>query len=145
MAMALTEAQKAAAFQSASPELRFLLDRDTIPEDIQANLFHAGVTTLRQLAAIASDPEDVKKMMKDDLGIDPTGGLQNRVLVSKIVVAWESARARSTKHAEAEAEAELRQEPKVLRTTDFRAMKDAWEKKWWPLEDRQIPAKSYLE
>jgi len=65
--------------------------------------------------------------------------------LSKIVVAWESAKGRATKMTEIEADSEVREQAKPIRVTDFKAMRDAYQDKWWKLEPKQVPAKQYLE
>ena len=70
-------------------------------------------------------------MRSGGLGLDPTGTLLERVKMSKLIVAWESAKARASKMAEAEGESEVRQEPKMLRGTDYSGMKNAFEARWW--------------
>ena len=139
--MALTQD---AVLASASPDLRYLFDREGISLDNQVKIISAGITTLRQFGALCSTADDVRKIAKDDLGIDPSS-LAERVEVSKLVVAWESAKIRSSKLAEAEAEAEIRQEAKQMKGTDYSTVRKAYESKWWTLDEEQLPAKSYLE
>ena len=62
-----------------------------------------------------------------------------------MVVAWISAKARATKQAELDGECEARKVPKDIGTSDISAMRKAFEKAWWVLEDPQVPAKTYLE
>ena len=133
------------AMQAGSPDLKFLFDREGIKLDIQAAIFNAGVLTMRQFAAMFESSEDLRKIAKDELNVDPAASLANRVLVSKMIVAWESAKVRSGKMAEAEADSELRQEAKPIKGTDFHAILKAWEERWWKLEDEEVPARAYVE
>ena len=128
----------------ASPDLRFLLDREGVSLIIQARLVHAGVTTMRQFGACFTTSEDLRSVAKVDFALDPTVMAQ-RVELSKLVVAWESAKIRSTKLTEAEADAEVRQEAKLLKGTDVNTIRKSYESKWWKLEEDQVPAKVYLE
>ena len=59
--MALTPEQKTAAVEAASSELKFLFDKEKVSEDVSAQLYHAGVVTVRQFAAFASGVADLKK------------------------------------------------------------------------------------
>ena len=116
-----------------------------VTKEIQAQLYHAGITTTQQFAAFVPDADELRKSLKDDFNMDPGAGLAMKVSVSRVVVTWEAAKARSAKRAEAEAECEVRQEIKPLRGTDFAVMRDSYMAKWWKLEREQIPAKVYIE
>ena len=127
------------------PDLKLLFDRKGIAAELQAKFFEAGIVSMRQFAAVAADGEELRKSLKEDFALDPAAGLQTKITISKVVVAWESAKVRSQKRAEAEAKAEARQESKPLRGTDFKIMREAYEEKWWKLEKEQIPSRIYIE
>jgi hypothetical protein len=104
-----------------------------------------GVVNVKQFAAFAEDRADLKKIAKDNFEIDMDVDMANRVKVSKIVVAWDTAKARSTKQAEIEGESQFRRVPKDLGPGDFQAMRESFETRWWELEDKRVPGKSYME
>jgi len=133
------------AMGAGMPDLKFLFDREGVAADLQAKFFEAGIVSMRQFAAFAADGEELRKSLKEDFALDPASGLQTKITISKVVVAWESAKVRSQKMAEAEAEAEIRQEAKPVRGTDFKIMREAYEAKWWKLEKEQVPARVYIE
>ena len=64
--------------------------------------------TMRQLAAFFANVDDLRTVAKNELGLDPAT-LAQRVELSNMAVAWESAKVRATKISEAEAEADIRQ------------------------------------
>ena len=115
---ALNAVKKKAALEATSSDLKFLMDRESVPQDVQLALFHSGVSSVRQFAAFASDSGDLRETLKTAFGLDPAADLKTRLLVSKVVVAWEAVKARASKMAEAEGESELRREPKPLRASD---------------------------
>ena len=141
----MTAEQIDAAMVAASADLKFLMDREGVSVNIQAGIYHAGAVKTPQFAAFVADAEELRKTMKDDFGLDPAGSLPNRIELSKVVVAWESAKGRATKSTEIEADSEVREQAKPIRLTDFKAMRDAYQARWWKLEARQIPAKQYVE
>ena len=96
MAIIITQIEKEVAFFKASSELKFLLDREGVEDDFQAKLFHIGVTTIRQFAVFAEDRGDIKALVKNNFEIDADADIASRVKVSKIIIVWDSARARST-------------------------------------------------
>ena len=141
--MAMTLAEEDAAMEAASSDLRFLMSREQVDTQIQARVYHMGIVSVRQYAALAKDAEDLKDLIRSGgFGLDPTGTLIERVKMSKLIVAWESAKARASKLAEAEGESEIRQEPKMLKSTDYLGMKSAFEARWWELENKKTPAKA---
>ena len=128
-----------------APDLKFLMDREGVNLEMQTKFYAAGIVNLRQFAAFCPSVDELRKSLLKDFGVDPESGLPAKVLISKIVVAWEAARARSTRLAEAEADAEIRQEAKPVRGNDFKIMKSTYEARWWKLEKEQVPARSYIE
>ena len=128
------------AMAAAMPDLKFLFDREGVASEMQARFYEAGILNMRQFAAFAADGEELRKSLKEDFGLDPAAGLPTKIAISKIVVAWDAAKIRSQKLAEAEAEAEVRQDPKPVRANDFKIMREAYEAKWWKLEKEQVPA-----
>ena len=135
----MTPEQSAAAVAAAGSDLRFLLDKEKIDMEFQTSLFHNGVLTVRQFAALCADVNDLRALLKSDFVMSPEGGMAMRVKISRVVVAWESAKARAGKAAEQEGESEVRREPKPLYSTDYTAMKLAYEAEWWKLDDSLIP------
>ena len=131
--------------EQASSELRFALDREGIDMNLQVEIYRAGILNVRHFAYMVSSMDELKKVLKDDFNIDASDGLAKRVLVAKMVSAWESARARAGKMAEAEGEADVRNVPKTLPMGDLISMREVFEAKWWELEDSSVPARSYVE
>ena len=145
MALALTQEQIDAAMAAASPDLKYLFGREQVSLEVQPKFFHYGITTMRQFGATAETAEDMRTCLKGDFGLGPGDGMAKRVMVSKVMVAWESAKVRSAKLSEAEAESELRQEAKPTRSTDYGAMLKNYEEKWGELDKEDVPAKVYVE
>ena len=143
--MALSPEQITLAMSSANADLKFLMDREGVSLNIQSQLYHAGVVKTQQFAAFVADVDELRKTLKEDFNLDPTGNLANRIELSKVVVAWESAKGRSVKMTEIEADSEAREQAKPIRIADFKAMRDAYQAKYWKLDAKQVPAKHYVE
>jgi flagellar basal body-associated protein FliL len=71
--------------------------------------------------------------------------MAERVQVAAFVCAFRAATARANRFAEAEGDMDARRLAKALPLGGLAAMRAAWEKKWWRLEDHEVPAVSYLE
>ena len=122
----------------------FLFDKKQVDEDTQAKFFHIGVTTVEQFAVIAKDQADLEALLKENFELDAKD-LPSRVRAGRVTVAWIAAKARAGKQADLDGECEARKVPKDIGTSDVSAMRKAFEKAWWELEDSQVPAKTYLE
>lgn len=111
----------------AQPDLRFLMERENVPERLQDEVYKIGIQTVRQFAALSSTAADLASVCKE-FGTDPATGLVARVAASKFTVAWESAKVRAAKQAEAEADRDIRAVPKPLWSTELATMKKTCQK-----------------
>ena len=145
MAINLTVDERAAAMKAASSELRFLLDKEEISEDLQAKLYHIGITTLARFAAMASGVPDLRDFLRDSLALDTAAGLPARLAVTKFIVAFTTASTRVEKRLEVEAEREARRITRHVPTTVMSAMRSAYEAQFGRLDDRDVPGKGLIE
>ena len=141
----LTADEEKDAMAKGSSELKFLMGREDIDVKIQAKFYHVGITTPSKLASFASDLDDFKDVLKTELGLDAQADLKTRVIVAALCVVYKVSGTRSDKVAEYEGELEAKRMPKPMSNNDYLSMKEAWEKKWWSLEDCNTPARCYLE
>ena len=127
-------------------DLQFLFDREGVPVEIGKKLAEFGITTVAKFSALVKDQEDLREMLKKDFALDSeTGGLKVRSTIASILVAWSSAKRRADRKAELDVEHEVRDEPKKLPSGDRHAMKTAFEKQFWKLDDLMCPSRRYLE
>lgn len=131
-ALASTDAAPASAPPKTTAELDFLFDREGIAPETQKKVRDAGVLTVRHFAGLAATSDGMREILTKDLEVD-TSTFAGKVAASKFLAAWESAKARSSKVAQVEAEAEIRQDAKPIITSDYKAMREAYEAAWWPL------------
>jgi len=143
--LVLTPDEQALALTKGGTDLRFLLAREEVDDGDQALLYHAGVTTVSRLSAFADTIDSLRDTLRDDFGIDASTSLANRLRATKLVVAWQASQTRQEKIAQVEGEQVARNLPKALASTDYTAMRLAWHKRWWDLEDKQTPSRSFME
>ena len=143
--LVLTQDEAAAAMLLGSSELKFLLGKEQVSESTQAKLFHSGITTIPMLGTIAENLTDFKAMIRTEFGIDPSASMPMRIETARMVLVYNSAMVRTEKKVEMDGELEARHLPKQLSKTEFTSMKEAWENKYWALEDNETPARSYME
>lgn len=135
----------AAALEKGSSDLRFLFDRAEVPVELQVKIFEAEITNIRTFGALVGDAAELKELAKKEFDLDYTASLKHRVVMAKLVSAWETAKNRAAKLDENEQERELLNQPKLLPGDSYHTMRNAFEAKYWKLDDRQVPAKSYVE
>jgi hypothetical protein len=83
MAVELTEEQISKCFEEASSDLKFLFDKEGVDRLTQARLYEAGVHTVKQLAVLCKDVDELRGMAKEALDIDPTKGLREKAKLSR--------------------------------------------------------------
>ena len=98
---ASTPEQKQAAVEAAYSELKFLLTREGVSEELGVQLYHVGITSVKQFAAFAKSTEDLRAAAKE-LGVDSDKDMASRAMVTKFLVTRNSAQARADKLAAVE-------------------------------------------
>jgi len=142
--ISLTDAQKEIALKSAASDLQFLFDRKQVPEDVQAVFYHIGVTSVEALAVLVKNQDELEGMLGTYFGFD-LKELPDKVKAGKVVSAWLAAKVRAAKQADMEGDCEARRVPKDMPSSDMTAMRRSYEKKYWELEEKNLPGKSYME
>ena len=145
MPLILTPAEVLVALEKGTSEIRFLLERNNVDNELQGMLFHSGILSLPVLATIAVSAAELKELVKDEFGIDSKAGIADRVRVANLIVAWENATVRARKQSEVEGELSTRHQVKPMTNSDYIAMRQSWEAKYWPLDEEYVPSRQYLE
>ena len=121
------------------------MDRENVDHTIQGKLFHIGIRTVRQFGAFVADRTELTAILKTNFEIDGAADIMMRVKITKLVVAWETAKVRAAKMAEMDATGEATSTPKTLGPMEKQSVRAAFESKWWDLDDHRVPGKSFLE
>jgi hypothetical protein len=100
---------------------------------------------MTKFASIAKDGADMKTLMKDEFGFDETASLAERVRITNIVICFELARTRVLERNRLEGELSAKHMTKPLSMSEHSAMKAAWEKRYWALDEEWVPSRVYLE
>ena len=126
--------------------MTFLLEREGVEADFQTKLLGAGVNTVGKFAALVDSQAELRDLLKDEFGMDSrAGGLKVKAAVAAVLVSWAAAKKRQEKRAELEGELDARGEPKPVGVNDALAMKQAFETRFWTLEEERTPSRTYLE
>ena len=130
---------------TANADFMHLMSGAKVPKELVDKFVEAGVDNVRDFAAAFKDVEDLHRIVKKEFGLDPDASQGERMKVARLAVAWETAKGRSAKMVELEAEAESRKEPKHVPTQDHKAMKKAFEDQHWTLTDEGTPSQRFME
>ena len=141
----LAAPEAAAALRTMGAELIFLLESANIPQDIIAKFCELGYTDVDTFANMEVDAKEVRKMLKDDVGLDPAGGPQHRSMTARLVSAWSSAGTRSAKLKEEEATQRAGDLPRHMTKAKHLELTRAYQAAHRELRDRERPAPAYLD
>ena len=97
-----------------SADLKFIFQEANIPKDVQAKIASLGYTTREVFSKVEDSQAELRNFIKSDIGIDPKASPDHRNLVSKILVAWESASKRVDKLQTEEAEQRAADVPRTI-------------------------------
>ena len=137
-----------AALKSMSSDLVFLLDKNNVDTDVQAKIGELGYTDVGVFSKFEDSADKVRAAFKADLGLDESQGARFRVVLARLINAWEAANARAEKIQEKEALHRVGDQPRTIAKADNLELIRAYEKvhaKRAELDDDEIPATSYLE
>ena len=129
----------------AKPDLKFLFMKEEVHQEIQDKLIEAGVTSVKQFAALVKDADELRELAADSFGLGDMRALANKVKMSNLVCAHNASKARSAEFDKMDAEKNARQVSKMIARRDFLAMRASFEDKYGPLDDEKCPARSYIE
>jgi hypothetical protein len=91
----LTPAEEVVAMTKGTSELKYLFAREEIPAKYQALFYHHGVATVARFSNLVETVADLKVLLRDDFGLDSLTSIADRVLVSSIIVAYNSSKSRT--------------------------------------------------
>ena len=143
--LVLTSAEETAALSKADAELAFAFERNDVAKSALALFVHSGIDNLTKFSAIAKDGEDLKKLMLDEFGYDEKSSLAERVKVTNIVICFDNAKARTSERNKLEGELGAKHITKPLSGSEHASMRQAWERRYWSLDEEWTPSRLYLE
>ena len=132
------------AADKPSADLIFLYEKEGVHKDITDKLTAAEVFTTKQFAVLVDTAEELRTLAKESFGVD-SKDLAGKVKLSKLVCAWNSAKARAVEQDKTEAEAQVRSLAKPIQGNDYTSMRKFFKDKHWKLEDSRAPSQQYIE
>lgn len=137
-----TNEGRAAAMALLDPDLQGILQRSDTSAVLQSRLAIARVRSISKLSAMADTREQARNFCRATLRLDLAADLFE---VACIVEAWEACRARTEARHKMEAEAALSRLPKAVNKVEMKDIRDSFERAYYVLEEKAVPAASTLE
>ena len=142
-AVVLTAAQQA-HLSAVSSDLLFLLQDAGVSQIIQARFGELGIVTVPLFASLDEDRAQVRAALTNDLPLDATASVDNRLEMAKLLTSWEAAKLQLQAVQRNQAEAKLGVQQRLLRPTEHQAMRVAVEAALGALRDKEVPSKQVI-
>ena len=98
----------------ASKDLRHFGEQNHVPLELRARLVRLGFKSANAFALVEDSAPEVRKFIKEDVGLRIEGNPEYRSAVASIIAAWESANKRGEKRRGADAEQQAGDQPRKL-------------------------------
>ena len=139
------ELEVAEAIQKLAPDFQFLLEGAGVPQALLAKLAKLEIITADIFAMIEPDIKEFRSFCAKDLGVDPAGGVGNKVALAKLANAWETANVRGRKRREEEADQRVGDLPRKLPRTTHLDLRRSFQNRHAELRDDVAPHPDYVE
>ena len=133
------------ALKKGSSDLKFILTRNDVSNELQAGFYRNDVTSIQKFSSFFRSEDDLVRVLRAEFNTDADTSLQARAQVAAVICAWRETQTRQKRQAEVEAEMETREWTKPIPTGDYINMRNAYMKVYGRLEDKVTPSKEYLE
>ena len=147
---AMTEDEQTTAINLLEPDLGAVFEENRVRRDVQAALATMDVVDCKTFARIEETSTALRVWLHDDVGLERNGA--DKIVVAKVVAAWEAAQTRTRALQTQEAEERSAGLPASITGGAFIAARRAWEENpaanlamGQSLSAAELPAKSYLE
>ena len=131
--------------RSAATDLKFLLSRNDVSQQVQMELYRQKVNTVAKFSTFFRTEDDLVGVMAQNFGIDAAQGLEQRAQVAAVMVSWRESTTKVKRTAEVEAEMGSRDWARPVANSDYIILRNAYQSAYGPLEDKSTPSKEYLE
>ena len=141
----ITPAEKAAGLSNMEPDLGYLLHDRGVSEDLVAIFGHHKIVKMNVFARIESTEENIRAWLDNDLGLKRSEGVEQKVLIACVVDAWEAARERVKRQADAESLARVEGRPKELLKGTHLSLRRAFFATFEETEEKFMPSRQMMD
>ena len=141
----LTQEAMDGAMKGIDVGLAFLFDQAKVPTDIQAMIVSLGYSDAGVFAEIGGTAENVREVLKTDVGLDPAAGAQHRAMTARLISVWRSAQKRAEHQQALEAEQRVGDLPRTVPKSHHIEIRRAFALIHAELPKKLTPAAVYVE
>ncbi len=143
MPKVLNAEEQAAGLAKVEGELLRILEDSDVPVEIRGLFGHFGITKVRSFARLEPDEPALRELLKRDFEFGDT--IAERVVMAHVLVAWDAARDRVKRQAEATTEAKVHGTTPELPKSEGNSMRLAYEGVHGEIPDTVYPSNDYLK
>ncbi len=139
----LNAEEQAAGLAKVEGELLRILEDSDVPSEVRALFGHFGITKVRSFARLEPDEQAIRELLKRDFEFNET--IADRVTMAHVLVAWDAAKDRVKRQAEATTEAKVHGTTPELPKGEGNSMRLAYETVHGEIPDSLYPSNDYLK
>ena len=114
------------ALQKGSSDLKFILTRNDVSNELQAAFYRNEVTTVQKFSSFFRTEDDLVSVLRDSFNTDSGTDLRSRAQVAAVICAWRETQTKQKRQMEVEAEMDTREWTKPIATGDYISMRNAY-------------------
>ena len=145
MAEAAEEPADDEVLKTVAADLRFILGRNEVSEEIQLALYRQKITTVQKFSSFFRSEDDLVRVLADSFNTDAAAGLAQRAQVAAVMVSWRESATKVKRQAEVAAEMDTRDWAKPIPSSDYIILRNSYQSVYGVMEDKVTPSKEYLE
>ncbi len=139
----LSAEEQVESLRKMDGELVRILEDADVPKEVRALFGHFGILKTRSFARLEPDEQSLRDLLKREFEIGD--GIAERILIAHVLVAWDAAKERVKRQAEAVTEARVHGTAPELPKTDDNSMRRAYEELNGEISDMVYPSNEYLK
>ncbi len=143
MPKVLSAEEQVACLDKMDGEFLRILEDAEVPKEVRALFGHFGILKVRSFAKLEPDEQSMRELIKK--GFEIGEGISERIVIAHILVAWDSAKERIKRQAEAITEAKVHGTTPELPKGEDNSMRQAFEGVHGEISDMIYPSNDYLK
>ncbi len=143
MPKVLSAEEPVASLEKMDGELLRILEDAEVPKEVRALFGYFGILKTRSFARLEPDEQSLRDLLKKEFEIGE--GIAERITIAHVLVAWDSAKERVKRQAEAVTEARVHGTTPELPKADDNSMRQAYEGVHGEISDMIYPSSDYLK
>ncbi len=143
MPKVLSAEEQAAGLSKVEGELLRIFEDSEVSSEIRALFGHFGITKIRSFARLEPDEQTLRELLKRDFEFGDS--IADRISMAHVLVAWDAAKDRVKRQAEATTEAKVHGTTPELPKAEGNSMRIAYEGVHGEISDVLYPSNDYIK